>query len=98
METVAIKRLLRIPSVLDRVALSRSSWLREVKAGTAPAPLKISPGIAVWPEEQIDAWIAARVAAALEAQKAPVEGNAPGESVKRRGRPRKSAVELRHQR
>ena len=95
MESKSTKRLLRIPEVLDRVALSRSTWLRAVKAGTAPAPLKISAGVSVWAEAQIDSWIDSRVEEALNRQAiAPEAQSAQPLPARRRGRPRKDAALL----
>ncbi len=95
MESKSTKRLLRIPEVLDRVAMSRSTWLRAVKAGTAPAPLKISPGVAVWTESQIDSWIDSRVGEASRCQAVTTDvQSAQPLPPRRRGRPRKDAALL----
>jgi prophage regulatory protein len=57
------ERLLRLPAVLDRVGLGKSSIYQKVDAGEFPAPVKLSPsGRAVgWPESVITAYIAGRV-------------------------------------
>ena len=54
------KRLLRLPEVLHRVGVSRTTWWRLIKAGVAPAPVKITPRVAAWPDESIDAFIESR--------------------------------------
>lgn len=51
------RRLLRLPSVLDRVSHSRTEWYRRVKAGTAPSPIKLGVRSVAWLEGDIDAYI-----------------------------------------
>lgn len=50
-------RLLRLPSVLDRVAVSKTEWYRKVKDGTAPQSIKISERSVAWLESSIDAYV-----------------------------------------
>lgn len=52
-------RLLRLPSVLDRVPVSKTEWYRKIKAGTAPVPVSLSARSVAWRESDIDAFIAA---------------------------------------
>lgn len=88
---------LRIDGVLKKTSTSRAWFLDEVSAGRAPAPLKISAGISVWPEAVIDAWMAEREAkAAAHAGAPPVTEAMPGgcssaRSSRRGGRPRKGS-------
>ena len=59
----ATPRLLRLPDVLDRVGLGRSAWYAMVAAGQAPQPVHLGPTRCVaWPEHEINAWVAARIA------------------------------------
>jgi len=58
--TTTPTRLLRKPTVIDRVALSDTTIWRRVKDGTFPAPVKISVGAIAWRESDIEAWIASR--------------------------------------
>lgn len=51
-------RLLRQPTVLERVCLSRTEWYRRVKAGKAPAPVRLGANSIAWRESDIDAFIA----------------------------------------
>ena len=51
-----LMRFLRLPEVLERVGLRRSAWYQRVLDGRAPQPLKLGAKIAVWPENEIDAW------------------------------------------
>ena len=57
--------LLRLPQVVARVNLSRSS-IYEMLGRTPPAfprPLKLSRRAVCWPASAIDAWISERIAA-----------------------------------
>ncbi len=51
-------RLLRVNSVLEKVALSRTELQRQINDGTFPRPLKLGPRTIAWTEASIDAWIA----------------------------------------
>lgn len=53
----SVKRLLRLPEVLARVPISRSSWWEGCRAGRFPQPIKIGPRTTVWRAEDIDAFI-----------------------------------------
>lgn len=53
-------QLLRLPTVLATVGLGRTAWLEMVKAGRAPAPIKIGRATA-WPASEVHAWIAERI-------------------------------------
>lgn len=54
--------LIRQPEVLRRTALSRATLYEMMAAGRFPKPLKVADRINCWPEAEIDAWIAARIA------------------------------------
>ena len=54
-------RLLRLPAVLDRVALGRSAWYALVAAGQAPQPCRLGQRCVAWPEHEVSAWVAARI-------------------------------------
>jgi prophage regulatory protein len=49
-----IKRYLRLPQVLERIPVSRSTWWAGVKKGIFPKSIKLSPRVTVWREEDID--------------------------------------------
>jgi prophage regulatory protein len=72
--TAPALRLLRLPDVISRVGLGRSAIYAAVAAGTFPAPAQLVPGgrSVAWAEHEVDAWIAARLAArpAVAAQEA----------------------------
>jgi prophage regulatory protein len=48
------KRLLRLPEVLERIPVSKSTWWSGVKKGIFPKSIKLSPRVTVWREEDID--------------------------------------------
>ncbi|WP_323926399.1 helix-turn-helix transcriptional regulator [Aeromonas caviae] len=55
-------QLLRIKPVLAKTGLSRSTMYALIAAGRFPAPVKLSARCSAWPSDQVDAWIAARIA------------------------------------
>ncbi len=48
------KRYLRLPQVLERIPVSKSTWWAGVKKGIFPKSIKLSPRVTVWREEDID--------------------------------------------
>ena len=54
-------RLLRLPSVMERCGLGRSSIYAGVKAGTFPAPVRLSARAVGFREDEIDRWVSERV-------------------------------------
>jgi prophage regulatory protein len=57
MQTDKPDRILRLPAVLDRTGLSRSTLYRKVDQGTFPRQIKLSERCAGWRESAIDAWL-----------------------------------------
>ena len=55
--------LLRLPCVIARTSLSRSTLYRRVAAGDFPRPIKLGERASAWSAAEIDAWIADRIAA-----------------------------------
>lgn len=55
--------VLKLPQVLARVGLSRSTWLQGVKRRVYPAPIRLSERRVGWTAASIDAWLADREAA-----------------------------------
>lgn len=51
-------RLLRLPEVLRRVPIGKSSWWSGVRSGKYPRPVKLSSRTTCWRESDIDALIA----------------------------------------
>jgi len=59
--TVQAQALLRIDQVAERVQYGRSSIWAMVKAGTVPAPTKLSRRCTRWTNVQVDEWIQQRI-------------------------------------
>ena len=55
-------RLLRLPGVLGRVGLGRSTWYAMIAAGQAPQPCRLGQRLVAWVEPEIDEWVNARIA------------------------------------
>ena len=49
--------ILRLPAVLDRTGLSRSTLYRKIDQSTFPRQIKISERCAGWRSSAIDAWL-----------------------------------------
>lgn len=60
----------RLPQVRTRTGLSRSEIYRRIAAGDFPKPIKLGPRASAWPEHEVTAWIAARIAARDEKRQA----------------------------
>ena len=58
---VQAQALLRIDQVAERVQYGRSSIWAMVKAGTFPAPVKLSRRCTRWTNVQVDEWIQQRI-------------------------------------
>ncbi len=54
------RRALRLPQVIARVGLRRSSIYEAVARGTFPQPFKLSSRAVAWDAAEIDEWLAAR--------------------------------------
>ena len=52
--------MLRVPDVVMRVGLSRTTIWRKVIAGEFPAPLSLGKHSVGWPSIWIDDWVASR--------------------------------------
>ncbi len=48
--------ILRVPAVIARTGLSRTTIYRRVRAGTFPAPRDLGNGLIGWTDSVIDAW------------------------------------------
>lgn len=55
--------IIRLPDVIARTGLSRSSVLLKVKTGDMPPPIKLGVRATGWVAEEVDNWIQQRVAA-----------------------------------
>jgi len=55
------KKFLRLPSVSEKVGLSRSQIYKLIQQGEFPEPIKLGPKISVWIEEKLEAWMDAKI-------------------------------------
>ncbi|WP_295925372.1 AlpA family transcriptional regulator [uncultured Xanthomonas sp.] len=53
-------RFLRLPDVLERVGLSKSTLYARVRSGQFPKPVPLG-SLSAWVESEVEAWMAARV-------------------------------------
>jgi predicted DNA-binding transcriptional regulator AlpA len=49
------KRFLRLPEVLERIPVSKSTWWDGVRKGRFPKSVKLGPRTTAWRETDIDA-------------------------------------------
>ena len=56
------RKALRFPKVADKTGLSKTHLYRLVQAGKFPKPIKLSPGVIVWDEAAVDAWLSDKFA------------------------------------
>lgn len=54
--------LLRRPTVTTKTGLPETSLYRDMEAGLFPSQIRIGPNTVAWPEHEVDAVIAARIA------------------------------------
>jgi prophage regulatory protein len=78
-------RVLRLPQVLDRTGLSRSSLYRLHAAGTFPRRVQISERSVGWIESEVDAWLACKITGSrLTPPAAPPRATPPHVAPRRR--------------
>lgn len=53
-------QLIKLPAVLKKIPVSKTTWYSLVKSGDAPAPIKLGARSVAWSEQQIDEWIKQR--------------------------------------
>ena len=61
-----MSHLLRLPQVLERTGLSRSSLYEKIAAREFPAPVKIGARAVAWVSSEVAAWIESRPSARVE--------------------------------
>ncbi len=66
-------RFIRLPEVIARTGLKRSSIYAAVQAGTFPSQIPLGERAVGWDESEISGWIEARIQAA---RNAPTQGQA----------------------
>jgi prophage regulatory protein len=54
------EKILRLPGVIDRTGLKRTSIYDQIAAGTFPKQVKIGPRAVGWYQSAIDEWIRQR--------------------------------------
>jgi prophage regulatory protein len=59
---MAQHQIIRLPAVLTRTGLSRSSVYLAISRNAFPAPLSLGARAVGWLESDIDAWLESRVA------------------------------------
>ncbi len=55
-EHIPSPNMLRVPAVIARTGLSRTTIYRRVRAGTFPAPMDLGNGLIGWTDTIIDTW------------------------------------------
>ena len=65
------KRLIRLPTVIQKVGLETSAIYERIAEGKFPAQVPIGRRAVAWDESEIDRWIAEQIAARDAAQKRP---------------------------
>jgi prophage regulatory protein len=60
------EKLLRLPDVMRQTGLRRAAIYARIREGVFPPPVKIGKRAVAWPESEVQAWIAERVADARE--------------------------------
>ncbi len=65
-ETSATVRFLRLPEVLDRTGLSRSTIYVRLDQGRFPRPVSLGARAVGWIEAEVDEWIRERIAASRD--------------------------------
>jgi len=56
------QQFIRLKPLTKRIGVSGSSVWNFVKAGTFPAPVKLSPNCTAWVAAEVDQWAADRIA------------------------------------
>ena len=60
------RRILRLPNVLDRTGLSRSTVYLRVTEGRFPKPVSLGARAVGWIETEVEEWIARQIEASRE--------------------------------
>jgi prophage regulatory protein len=58
-----MQKLLRLPQVIERTSLRRSTIYEKMSDGSFPKPVKLNRRANGWVEDEISNWIEARMAA-----------------------------------
>lgn len=60
------RKILRLPSVLDRTGLSRSTVYQRVSEGKFPRPVSLGARAVGWVETEVEEWIARQIEVSRE--------------------------------
>ncbi len=52
---------IKLPSVMARTCLSRSSIYSKIQKGEFPSPVKLGPRASAWVETEVDVWLEQRI-------------------------------------
>lgn len=55
------ERLMRLPEVMAKLGIARSTVWLFAKQGKLPKPIKLSTKVTVWRESEIDQYIASKI-------------------------------------
>ena len=69
-------RLIRLPEVIVRTGLKRSTIYAAIQAGTFPAQIPLGMRAVGWDESEVSAWVEARIQAARAQRNTPIQGQA----------------------
>lgn len=58
-----IMQILRLPAVMKKTGLARATVYAYIAQGSFPAPIKLGARASGWIENEVDGWLAARIAA-----------------------------------
>lgn len=60
--TRRVTRLIRLPEVMSRVGLGRSTIYRWMSEGKFPKPVQLGGHAVAWAGDEVDEWIASKLA------------------------------------
>ncbi|KAF1717913.1 transcriptional regulator [Pseudoxanthomonas yeongjuensis] len=63
-------RLIRLPEVIARCGVGRTTIYEMINRVEFPAPVKIGPRSSAWPQNEVDRWIEDRIAERKDKAKA----------------------------
>ncbi|WP_241546894.1 helix-turn-helix transcriptional regulator [Thiohalobacter thiocyanaticus] len=52
---------MRLPAVIERTGLSRSTLYRLIQSGEFPAPVRLARRCVGWPTDSVDSWLRSRL-------------------------------------
>ena len=55
------RRLIRLPVVIERTGLSKSTIYARAAAGAFPKPVNLGNSLSAWVEDEVEGWVEARI-------------------------------------